>query len=459
MARGAGMMRAGSWALWVGLAAVALDFLAGSAVATEVVNLPTPPPSGGPNNGGHFMFGTVSWKKLQHQPPKIRFTLEASFRRSYGATNFRGSGGDGFLVTGDTFKPSGLETIMFDFGDGAMLSPIEFTVQAWSAAEDWVQGVASFEHTYAALSSSTPYEYSATFKGCCRRSDLAANADTAWRLVSLLNVRDDDNSPRVTVLPLQTVPRRVRPADAEPAFYVPASDEIFGSTGLAPLAFTTVCRTAPCLARHPEGCSKIDKRASTACAPQQRPPPRAYAERCGARAQRWEKATAIGHAPAGLAGTTVPQNLANVLLDERAGLLTLAAGPTFANSGDDTRCSAAGVGSCAGLDADGNPTLPGLQPGLYPVVLNLHQRASSAPVEFLLRVVDEDAAHHPRVSAEPGLLYPAFSYARHVAYLGFPIEPFQARLLAAMLLEPLPTEIIRPFPQRARPGLTARGGS
>lgn len=106
----------------------------------------------GPNNGGHFRFGTVSWVKLQQQPPKIRFTVEAAFRRSFGATNFQGSGADGKLVVGDKFKPSGLETIMFDFGDGNMLTPMMFTVQAYSLVEDWVQGVSTFEHTYQRLS-------------------------------------------------------------------------------------------------------------------------------------------------------------------------------------------------------------------------------------------------------------------------------------------------------------------
>ncbi|KAJ1477678.1 hypothetical protein T484DRAFT_1820317, partial [Baffinella frigidus] len=319
----------GAGRLGVVVAVAVLGLLSGSAMAVEVVNLPTPPPSGGPNNGGHFRFGTVSWNKLQHQPPKIRFTVEAAFRRTYAATNFRGSGVDGFLITGDTFKPSGLETIMFDFGDGSMLSPIQFTAQAYSMSEDWVQGVATFEHTYAALSSSTPFEssgagaraaavqerhrwlqqaaaafpagaeaarYQAAFKGCCRLSELAANADTSWKLVSKLNVRDDDNSPRITLLPepismlppeaqsdatpsVQTVVRKMRPAGVEPSMYVPASDEIFGSTGLAPVSFTTV----------------------------------------------WEKAVDIGHAPVGLAMTVAPHNLANVLVHPHDGLVTVAA--------------------------------------------------------------------------------------------------------------------------------------
>ena len=122
----------------VALTVAALLSLA-STSASQQPPLPVPPNLQGPNNGGHFRFGTVSWVKLQQQPPKIRFTVEAAFRRSFGATNFQGSGADGKLVVGDKFKPSGLETIMFDFGDGNMLTPMMFTVQAYSLVEDWVQ--------------------------------------------------------------------------------------------------------------------------------------------------------------------------------------------------------------------------------------------------------------------------------------------------------------------------------
>lgn len=54
--------------------------------------------TGGPNNGGQFRFGTVSWVKVVHDPPTIRFTIEAAFRRGYTAMNFRGSGADGNLI-------------------------------------------------------------------------------------------------------------------------------------------------------------------------------------------------------------------------------------------------------------------------------------------------------------------------------------------------------------------------
>jgi hypothetical protein len=54
--------------------------------------------TGGPDNGGQFRFATVSWIKLQHYPPTIRFTVEAAFRRGFTAINYRGTGPDGKLI-------------------------------------------------------------------------------------------------------------------------------------------------------------------------------------------------------------------------------------------------------------------------------------------------------------------------------------------------------------------------
>jgi len=151
------------------VAAVLLSLASPSSSAVPA--LPVPKMGMAAKNGGHFRFGTVSWVKLEQQPPTIRFTVEAAFRRSFTSTNFKqGSGKDGILMVGDHFRPSGLETIMFDFGDGAMLTPMVFEVQAYSDTEDWVQGVSTFDHKYARLSSSTPYQYIGTFKGCCRMS-------------------------------------------------------------------------------------------------------------------------------------------------------------------------------------------------------------------------------------------------------------------------------------------------
>ena len=79
------------------LAGVAVLLALATPTSSAVPALPIPPNMDGPNNGGHFIFGTVSWTKLQHDPPMIEFTVEAAFRRSYSSTNFQGSGDDGPL--------------------------------------------------------------------------------------------------------------------------------------------------------------------------------------------------------------------------------------------------------------------------------------------------------------------------------------------------------------------------
>ena len=380
-------MNGSAWLL--AAAAVLLSLAAPS--SSVVPPLPVPPNLAGPNNGGHFRFGTVSWVKLEQQPPRIRFTVEAAFRRSFGSTNFKGSGADGKLVVGDTFKPSGLETIMFDFGDGSMLTPMMFTVQAYSLSEDWVQGVSTFEHTYARLSSITPYQYIGTFKGCCRVSELAMNADTSWALSSIMNVRDDMSSPRLTVLPVQTILKKQRPSSANPFFYVPASDDTHHL--------------------HP------------------RP-----------KLKTFEVMGNIGHAPSIIGTAHAPKNLPHLSIDSASGRIEIATGPIFASDapGDHGRCMPKSTRPACQADWDpaaptkhqGNKT--NLAPGKYNVVVQLMQGNSSSPVELMISLVEEDLTQDPPrrmprlLSPDtPDIFYPHFSYAYHVAYLGFPITPFQ----------------------------------
>ena len=371
------------------LAGVAVLLALATPTSSAVPALPIPPNMDGPNNGGHFIFGTVSWTKLQHDPPMIEFTVEAAFRRSYSSTNFQGSGDDGRLVVGDTFKPSGLETIMFDFGDGSMLTPMLFTVQAWSSSEDWVSGFSTFRHTYAALTSSTPYTYVSTFKGCCRLSELNANADTAWSLSSLMNVRDDTSSPRLTIMPIQTVLKKARPSDPNPSFYVPAGDD---KQHMMPLPATKAFSGMP----------------------------------------------SIGHAPSIIGGGAAPKNLAHMTVDAVTGKISLATGSVFV-SDDPTssaKCVVGGTGadyqaSCmADYDSAATPVtqnVTGLSTGFYNIVIQLLQGNSSAPVDFVVLLVAEDPfASPPKVfprlsSPTPHIFYPHFSYSKHVAYLGFPM--------------------------------------
>jgi len=356
---------------------------------SAVPGLPVPPNVFGPNNGGHFRFGTVSWVKLQHQPPIIRFTVEAAFRRSFTSTNFKGSGEDGLLVVGDHFKPSGLETIMFDFGDGAMLMPMMFEVQAYSLSEDWVQGISIFEHTYARFSSTTPFQYIGTFKGCCRVSELKVNADTSWSLSSIMNVRDDVSSPRLTVLPVQTVIKKQRPSSEDPAFYIPASDD--------------TQRDHP----HP-------------------------------RLKTFEVMGNIGHAPSIIGTAGKPTNLPQMSVHPETGRISLATGAIYSSDAVANYKKCVPGSREPSCRADYNPStqkstmnMTNLQPGLYNLVVQLMQGNSSSPVEVMISLVEENYAmaiplEMPRLSSPtaPDLFYPHLSYARHVSYLGFPMTPF-----------------------------------
>mmetsp|Transcript_3266 Transcript_3266/g.8206 ORF Transcript_3266/g.8206 Transcript_3266/m.8206 type:complete len:862 (-) Transcript_3266:194-2779(-) len=359
-------------------------------VSTEsqvaVVNLPTPPPSGGPSNGGQFRFATVSWVKLEHDPPVIRFTVEAAFRRGFTAQNFRGTGADGLLVHGDVFQPNGLESVMVDFGDGHILTPMRFTTIAYSVSEDWVQGVSTFDHTYAPLTSSNPHVYTAYFKGCCRLSTLVTNSDTSWSLPSIMNVRDDWSSPRITILPVVTVLQKMRPSHGEPSFYVPANENF---------------------------------------SPAQPTPPSGVR---GAAASNWSVAVAIGSAPASIGKNVAPANLQNLHVDSATGLVRFCAGPVYRDESSTSVCTPGLGGLCAG-SAPGGGTVPQLAAGMYNAVLILKMRGSTAPVEFMINLVAQDPATQrvmPRLYSHiPDLFYPAFQYDKHVAYVGFPIIPFQ----------------------------------
>mmetsp|Transcript_59543 Transcript_59543/g.140278 ORF Transcript_59543/g.140278 Transcript_59543/m.140278 type:complete len:835 (+) Transcript_59543:252-2756(+) len=383
--------------------------------STSVI-LPEPPEINGPANGGHFRFATVSWTRLEAQPPKIRFTVEAAFRRDYSAVNFRGSGADGHLVVGDHFKPSGLETIMFDFGDGSMLTPMTFTVEAYSIAEDWVQATCSFDHEYARLTSTTPFKYRATFKGCCRVSDLEHNADTSWSLSTVLNVRDDNHSPRLTVLPLQTLVKKMRPSDPEPSFYLPADDNVFGAME---------AQSFPVL-------------------------------------KTWEIMGYIGAAPSVIRQTDPPSNLPNLEVDHMTGLITLAAGPVYSAAAPSTDPCLVddGRAQCMGETPMGM-AVPSLAPGLYNAVLQLSQGNSTAPVEVMIRLLEAGPGTQvvvPKLtSADPNLFYPSYLYNIHVGYLGFPVRPFDVTASTALQGVNLGFTVGR-LPEGARLS-TVRGGA
>ncbi len=51
------------------------------------------------NNGGHYRFANIRWRKLAGNNT-VEFTLETAWRRDYGSTYWQGRGLDGFPITG-----------------------------------------------------------------------------------------------------------------------------------------------------------------------------------------------------------------------------------------------------------------------------------------------------------------------------------------------------------------------
>ncbi|EKX32098.1 hypothetical protein GUITHDRAFT_148849 [Guillardia theta CCMP2712] len=312
-------------------------------------------------NGGHFRYGSVSWKKMQQQPPVVEFTIEAVFRRDYSSANFKGSGTDGLLVSGDRFKPSGYETIMFDFGDGTILMPMTFVVEGYSIQEDWIYSVATFQHTYPLLLSTTAFSYTTTFKGCCRHSDLVNNAHTSWILTNSINVRDDGGSPQLSSIPVHTVVKKARPSDADPHVFIPA-----GKVGEIP---------------------------------------------GGRRGQlTWRLPSAIG---AATLNTEAPRNLASFQLDSSTGKMTILAGPVYDsdNPSSLSRCDVTKI--CSG----------NMSAGLYDVVVEVREGNSTATLEFAIRLVELQANEAiPNITTgAQDIFYPAFSSYRNLGYVGFSI--------------------------------------
>jgi hypothetical protein len=298
---------------------------------------------------------------------------------------------DGSLVFRDKFRPSGYETIMFDFGDSRLLTPMLFEVVAYSVSEDWVQAVSTFDHQYPEITATTwwkPLEQGAfrqtVFKGCCRLSELSGgNADTSWALVSVVNLLQDYSSPRLASLPIISLRKRQRPADSDPSFYILADDNY-------PTADQSIQPAMPAA---------------------------------------WGFTTDIGGPGASADELSRPRNLPNFVYDATTGRITLAAGPAFSASG--ARCTNWTAGDCRA-----SPGVPGLPPGLYNVVLEVSRAAagaaeapgpynSSAPIEVMVALVDEGVTGPlPSVaSPDADILYPAFTHARHVAYVGFPMRP------------------------------------
>jgi hypothetical protein len=161
-------------------------------------------PTGLDGSGGTFRYGHVHYRVVRDN--LVEFTIEAAFTRKVGTSYFYGSAIDGFAQLGDQITMTGRETPEFDFGDNKVLRKLTMDVTAFSVREDWVMGKVVVQHNYDTPSNSGN-PWLARFTGCCRYSKLLNNGDKPWELIAQVNLGEASASPRVSVLPVVSVPR------------------------------------------------------------------------------------------------------------------------------------------------------------------------------------------------------------------------------------------------------------
>lgn len=162
-----------------------------------------PPNSGLDSAGGTFRYGHIYWKTLQGN--QVEFTIEAAFTRKVDTSYFAGSAPDGFAQLGDKITMTGRQTPEFDFGDGRVQNKLVMTVTAYSVSEDWIMGTTTLVHAFDTLNNAgAPFE--SRFTGCCRFSGLINNADAPWDLMAEVDLGKAIASPRVSILPVISVP-------------------------------------------------------------------------------------------------------------------------------------------------------------------------------------------------------------------------------------------------------------
>lgn len=159
----------------------------------------------------------------------MEFTIEAAFTRKVGTSYFYGSALDGFAQLGDKITMTGRETPEFHFGDQRIQRKLTMDVTAYSEREDWVMGKVVVEHTYDTPSNSGN-PWLARFSGCCRYSKLLNNGDKPWELIAQVNLGIASASPRVSVLPVVSVPREPDAVSSNrlPTVIIPATITVAG---------------------------------------------------------------------------------------------------------------------------------------------------------------------------------------------------------------------------------------
>ena len=198
----------------------------------------------------HFRYGNLTWQKAgpttEGQIP-VTFQYEQSWRRSF----FAGSGGDGLPEVGDILPNS---EGCIEFGDGETSADANgecrFRVTFVNRAEDYLimnhlaPGSTSDRNVPHAYTGSGPF--TATSSSCCTIGGLGNAAGEGWSISSLVDLANDDESPRATVPPIV----QVREGGVQ-TFTVPAGD-----AGGEPRRFrlTTAAEScAECPDPHPPG--------------------------------------------------------------------------------------------------------------------------------------------------------------------------------------------------------------
>lgn len=203
------------------------------------------------NNGGHYRFSNIRWKRDQGNT--VTFTIESAWRRDFGSTYWQGSGDDGFAVTGDVISLNGKQWPILSYGDDSMTAGefLKLHVRAYSVSENWIYGSSTTTHTYP-TPNNEGQPWMVSFTGCCKLSEInnIPMKDAPWRISALVDLHLTSASPRLAAMPLYSLPSPpLLPAPTPPAlpviptfpvsFYVPGfhpSEDIPVSVSLADAA-------------------------------------------------------------------------------------------------------------------------------------------------------------------------------------------------------------------------------
>ncbi|MES2622143.1 MAG: T9SS type A sorting domain-containing protein [Bacteroidota bacterium] len=152
------------------------------------------------SNATHFRYGNVTWTRGSGNT--VTFYITQAWRRSF-AWNTTPLVGGVPVFTGNFF-----------FGDSAQ-APMNVNVTAVNSTENWFYGVATVTHTY-----SGPGPWTAYFGSCCRISSLQNNFDGNFKVETLVDLTERNNSPISTLQPIVNLPTGLSAA----SFTIPASD-------------------------------------------------------------------------------------------------------------------------------------------------------------------------------------------------------------------------------------------